>query len=131
MNDAALRQRIRTTLIEQRALVGQLLGLRDQLRGSLFVRYAECGKEGCACRLGAKHGPYYVFSARTAAQQDFSYVQGRKLSEVRSLVQRYKAFKDGLRRLRKVNADLVTLLARYQRAMIKKGGRRVGVGLSV
>jgi hypothetical protein len=130
MNDSLLRQRIRSTLLEQRALVGRLLGLREQLRGSLFVRYAECGKEACSCRTGPKHGPYYVLSARTAVQQDFSYVQGRKLSEVRSLVQRYKAFKDGLRRLRKVNADLVTLLARYQRAMIKKGGRRVGVGAS-
>jgi hypothetical protein len=128
MDDRALRQRIRNKLAEQRRVVALLLETRDQLQGSLFVRYGECGKEGCACRLGRRHGPYYVLSARSAAAAGFSYLGGGRLKEAKALVGRYRAFRAGLRRLRKVNAELVALLARYQKAMVAKGGRRLGIG---
>ena len=36
-------------------------------------------------------------------------------------------FAQGLRRLRKVNAELMALLRRYQHAMARQGGRRVGL----
>ena len=128
MDDRLLRERIRAKLKEQRRVVARLLTTREQLQGSLFVRYAECGKEGCVCRLGQRHGPYYVFSSRTATASGFSYLQGGRLVRARVLVSRYRAYRTGLRTLKRVNAQLLALLARYQRAMVERGGRRVGVG---
>ena len=64
-------------LAEQRALVQSLLRLREQLQGSLFARYGECGKEGCVCRRGSKHGPYYVLSTRSGGQGGFAYLEAR------------------------------------------------------
>jgi hypothetical protein len=122
-----LRERIRAKVAEQRRVVGMLLRLREQLQGSLFVRYGECGKESCVCRLGRRHGPYYVFSARSASASGFSYLEGPRLSEARALVARYRAFREGFRKLKKVNAELVTLLARYQKAMVRRGGKRLGM----
>jgi hypothetical protein len=123
----AIRDRIRERLHEQRTLVEALLRLREQLQGSLFARYAECGKETCACRRGRKHGPYYVLSTRSAGQGGFAYVEGRRAEEAERLVSRHREFKAGFRRLKKVNADIVALLRRYQQQMARQGGLRLGL----
>jgi hypothetical protein len=85
----SLRRKIRARLAEQRALVAQLLKLREQLRGSLFVRYGQCGKEGCACRRGRRHGPYYVLSTRSAGRGGFAYVEAGRVDEARASLALY------------------------------------------
>ncbi len=123
----AIRRRVQERLQEQRALVRDLLRRREQLRGSLFTRYGVCGKENCACRTGQRHGPYYVLSTRTGGKGGFAYLEGPLAEEARTLVKRHREFKAGLRRLRRVNVELLTLLRRYQQAMSRQGGRRVGL----
>jgi hypothetical protein len=122
-----IRERIRKRLAAQQRLVRSLLALREQLQGSLFARYGTCGKETCVCRHGQKHGPYYVLSTRGRGQGAFAYLQGGQLAAARSLVLRYRAFRRGLRRLKKVNLELVGLLQRYQGAMARAGGKRLGM----
>jgi len=130
-NGDDLRKRIRMRVAAQRSLVHSLLEQREQLQGSLFARYGECGKETCACRQGRKHGPYYVLSLRSGGRGAFRYLEGSRLRRARSLVERYKAFRRGLRRLRVLNLEIVSLLRRYQTEMTRKGGRRLGVAPSV
>src|SRR5262245_3238053 len=126
-----IRRRVQDRLEEQRALVRDLLERREQLRGSLFTRYGVCGKESCACRTGRRHGPYYVLSTRTSGRGGFAYREGPRAEEARALVLRHRQFKAGLRRLRKVNAELLALLRRYQQAMARQGVRRVGLSAQV
>lgn len=126
----AIRQRVRERLSEQRALVRRLLTLREQLSGSLFVRWGECGKPGCACREGHKHGPYYVLSTRSGGRGSYAYVAGENAETARDLVKRHREFKAGLKRLARLNSDLVALLKRYQEAMARRGGRRLGLALA-
>jgi hypothetical protein len=128
MGIETIRTRIRERLAEQRTLVQSLLRLREQLQGSLFARYAECGKETCVCRQGRKHGPYYVLSSRSGGQGGFSYLAGSRAEEAERLVGRHKAFKSGFRRLKQVNAEIIRLLRRYQQQMARQGGRRLGLG---
>ena len=123
----ALRGRIQERLAAQRELVQSLLGLREQLQGSLFTRYGECGKEGCACRAGSRHGPYYVLSNRSGGSGRFAYLTSAQADTARDLVARARAFRKGLRRLRKVNEEVVGLLRRYQEAMARKGNRQLGL----
>lgn len=127
MEPEGLRKRIQARLHEQRLLVRSLLRLREQLAGSLFARYGECGKEGCACRQGQKHGPYYVLSTRSGGKGGFTYLEESQADEVRKLVKSHREFKAGMRRLQKLNADLVLLMKRYQAATSRKVGRRLGV----
>jgi len=131
MSPEEIRRRVRDKLQEQRELVEELLHEREQLRGSLFARWAVCGKEGCACRQGRKHGPYYVLSTRSGGKGGFAYLDGDRAVEARELVKRHQAFKTGMRRLRRVGEQLVVLLRRYQEAMGRQGGRRVGVPAQV
>jgi hypothetical protein len=123
----AIRQRVRTKLQEQRALVEEMLRRREQLAGSLFVRFGVCGKEGCACRTGRKHGPYYVLSTRSAGRGGFSYLDEQQMAEARALVKAYREYRAGMRRLGRVGEQLVLLLRRYQEATTREGTRRVGL----
>lgn len=124
-----IQKRVRTRLVEQRRLVEQLLERREQLAGSLFVRFGVCGKESCVCRSGQKHGPYYVLSTRSGGRGGFAYLEAERLAEARELVTSYREYRSGMRRLRKVNEQLVALLRRYQEATARRGSRRVGIGL--
>jgi len=124
-----IRQRVRTSLQEQRVLVTELLRRRELLAGSLFVRFGVCGKEGCVCRTGQKHGPYYVLSTRSGGKGGFAYLEAGRLPQARELVKAYREYRAGMRRLRKVNDQLVALLRRYQEATTRRGSRRVGVAL--
>ena len=123
-----IRARVRKRLAEQRALVAALLRLRQQLQGSLIVRYMECGKAGCACHSASKHGPYYVLSNRTGGRGSFSYLDADRARGARPLVERYREFRRGLRRLQKLNLELVALLRRYQKAQIQRTGVRLQLG---
>lgn len=126
-----LRERVRTRLREQRTLVQALLRQREQLQGSLFARYGRCGKEGCACREGRGHGPYYVLSTRSAGRGGFVYLDGGQAEQARELVRRQREFRAGMRRLRALNLELVTLLRRYQQALLRKGQKRLAAPATV
>ena len=126
-----IRQRVRTSLQQQRELVADLLRRRELLAGSLFVRFGVCGKQGCVCRTGQKHGPYYVLSTRSGGRGGFAYLEAARMSEARELVKAYREYRAGMRRLRRVNDQLVALLRRYQEATTRRGSRRVGVALRI
>ena len=125
----AIRQRVRTRLQEQRTLVERLLRRRELLAGSLFMRWGVCGKKGCVCQTGQKHGPYFVLSTRSGGRGGFAYLDRAQAGEARTLVKAHREYRADLRRLRKVNEQLVELLRRYQEATARRGGRRVGVRL--
>lgn len=125
-----IRTRVRERLAEQRLVVARLLELREQLRGSLFARYGVCGKPSCACRSGRKHGPYLVLSTRSGGGGDFAYLDARQAREARALVTRYRRYREGMRRLKRVNAELVDLLKRYQAATARRGTQKLGLSLA-
>ncbi len=122
-----IRQRVRTRLSEQRSLVEELLQRRQQLSGSLFVRFGVCGKPNCSCRSGRKHGPYYVLSSRSGGRGGFTYLEESQMAEARALVSAFREYRAGMRRLRRVGEQIVTLLRRYQELTAREGSRRVGV----
>lgn len=118
-----IREQAKELLVAQRATVRSLLRLRAQLGGSLLMRYAECGKEGCACREGERHGPYFILSTRSGGKGGFSYLPQSQVSVARTLVQRHREFQDGFRRLKQINEGLLALLRRYRTAAARQGER--------
>ena len=123
----SIRRQVRIRLREQGMLVRLLLQQREQLQGSLFPRYGVCGKPTCGCRTGSRHGPYYVLSSRSAGRGTFAYLDSAEVAQARDLLRRHREFRRGMARLRKLNAELVALLRRYQQAVVRRGGERMGI----
>jgi len=55
--------------LRRQKLVEQLSDLGPVLRASLIERFTQCGKPGCKCMRGEKHGPAYYLAV--------SYAKGR------------------------------------------------------
>lgn len=124
---ASLRRQVERQLARQRALVGQLLELREQVQGSVFARYGTCGKEGCGCRQGRGHGPYVVLSTRGRGRGGFVYLRKDQAREAKQLVAAGRSYRQGMKELKALNDTLLDLLRRYQRAVARAAGRRLGV----
>ena len=55
--------------LRRHKLLQQLSGLGPVLRASLIQRFTQCGRAGCKCMRGEKHGPAYYLTV--------SYAKGR------------------------------------------------------
>lgn len=122
-----LEQGIRDRLMEHETLVDALLQEREQIRGSLFSRFAMCGKAGCACSQGEKHGPYYVLSSRRGDEGAFIYLKQEQVGRVRELVNRHRRFKKGLKRLKGLSVKLHALFDRYEISATRAGSLRAAL----
>jgi len=122
-----LEQGIRDRLLEQESLVDSLLQEKEQIKGSLFSRFAVCGKQNCACAQGEKHGPYYVLSSRSGGSGAFVYLKEDQVGRVRELVTRHRRFRKGLKRLKGLSSKLQTLFEKYENSATLAGSRRAGV----
>lgn len=56
----------RRLAVRRRKLLGQLSRLGPVLRASLIKRFTQCGKAGCKCMQGEKHGPAYYLTVSYA-----------------------------------------------------------------
>lgn len=122
-----LEKGIRDRLTEHESLVLALLSEREQIKGSLFSRFAVCGKLNCACAQGEKHGPYYVLSNRSGGAGAFVYLKEDQVTRVRELVNRHRRFKKGLKRLKGLSSKLHEMFERYESSATQVGSRQVGV----
>jgi hypothetical protein len=68
-----------------------------------------------------------VLSQRSGGKGGFEYLDAARARAARGLVARARAFRTGLRRLQRVNLELLDLLRRYRIAMARRGGERLGV----
>lgn len=122
-----LEQGIRDRLSEHRSLVDSLLSEREQIKGSLFARFAACGKATCACAAGQKHGPYYVLSSRSGGSGAFVYLKEDQVSRVKELVERHRRFRKGLKRLKGLSVRLHDMFERYEDSAARAGSRQAGI----
>ena len=122
-----LEKGIRDHLDQHESLVDALLSEREQIRGSLFSRFAVCGKVNCVCASGEKHGPYYVLSNRSGGSGAFVYLKDDQVSRVRDLVNRHRRFKKGLKRLKGLSSKLHEMFERYENSAALAGSRQAGV----
>jgi hypothetical protein len=98
----ALRQR-RAALLRQMALPPQAI------RASVVERFGTCGKPGCACHAGAKHGPYYYLTQCVAVGhvRKFLLKTADALGAARDAVTAFNQFYDQLEELSQINAELL------------------------
>jgi hypothetical protein len=122
-----LEKGIRERLSEHESLVLALLSEREQIKGSLFSRFAVCGKVNCACAQGDKHGPYYVLSNRSGGAGAFVYLKDDQVSRVRDLVNRHRRFRKGLKRLKGLSSKLHEMFERYENSATEAGSRQAGM----
>lgn len=54
------------------------------LPGSVHTEYFRCGKAGCRCNRGERHGPYYVREWRQQGRKRREYLRPEEVAETRA-----------------------------------------------
>jgi hypothetical protein len=68
------------------------------LAGSLVKQYVVCGKPGCRCQRGQKHGPLYYLYWKEQGRSRSLYVPRTRVTEMRRQIQDYRGLQKELAR---------------------------------
>ena len=74
---------------KRRELVQQMPPGGEMLKASLIERFTVCGRPGCRCQQGQKHGPYLYASLFDGKQSRQIYVPQAMEAEVRQWAKNY------------------------------------------
>jgi Family of unknown function (DUF6788) len=66
------------------------------LAGSLVAQHTTCGKAGCRCTRGEKHGPLYYLYWKDQGRSRSRYVPREQVSVVRRQIRQYQQFQRAL-----------------------------------
>lgn len=75
---------------ERRELVKRMPQEGDILKGSLIERFTVCGRSGCRCQHGEKHGPYLYVSFFDGKQSRQVYVPQSLEKDIRRWAKNYQ-----------------------------------------
>ena len=90
-------------------LVKELALSKEMLQGTLVEKYLECGKTGCKCNRGQKHGPKYYLSYKFGGVTKMLYVPKDMLSEVKNQSWLYKKYKKAGQAISDINKQLLVI----------------------
>lgn len=98
------------SLIKQREkLLREIQGCAGMLQGSLVTLYRRCGKKGCRCERGEKHGPAYYLSYKEGGVTRMVYVPASRLEEVQRAMAAFSRYWELGVRLSRLNLELMGL----------------------
>lgn len=90
------------------SLLARRLGRRGALmRGSLAELYVRCGRKGCRCAEGDKHGPYLYVSIFQGQRTKSVYVPRHLEGEVRRWVENAQQAQRDIVEITSLNAELL------------------------
>jgi hypothetical protein len=79
-----------------RQFIRNLLRRHPMLVGSLVAQFTTCGKPGCRCTRGQKHGPLYYLYWKDKGRSRSRYVRREQVRAVRRRIRRYQQFQIAL-----------------------------------
>ena len=91
-----------------RARLARRLGREGELmKGSLVRRATRCGRPGCKCARGEKHGPYLYVSVFRGGRTRSVYVPRHLEGEVRRWVENARQLEGDVAEITWLNAELL------------------------
>jgi hypothetical protein len=82
--------------------------IREILRGSLTERFLTCGKPGCRCARGERHGPvWYLSVSLDQSHRTGSTVPSHQLDQVRRGIASYHRVQEHLEEISDINRELL------------------------
>lgn len=105
-------------------LVKQMPPGGDILKGSLIERLTVCGRPGCRCQQGEKHGPYLYVSVFDGKQSRQVYVPQTLEMEVRRWAQNYQRLAEIIAELSALSVESIRLQQPGKTARRERQARR-------
>lgn len=97
---------------EKAALLKEIQSCSGMLQGSLVALYRKCGKKGCRCERGEKHGPAYCLSYKEGGVTQMVYIPASRLEEVKRAMEAFSRYWELGVRLSRLNLEMMGLRRR-------------------
>ena len=110
MTESIGRRKLSKLALEQRrrGLVELLPPAAETLRGTLRERYMTCGKPGCKCARGQRHGPIWYLSVTLGSGRTAGgVIAAGQVERVRRWIKNYHQFKEHLEKISEINRELL------------------------
>ena len=106
------KQRLYLLMKERDQLIWSLFNSMpvDMIAANLSYVYRSCGKSGCKCQKGDKHGPYPAIQLKIKNKRTIKMIKKEDIDEVEKKVTRYKEYQDGLAKINKLHGEIHKLL---------------------
>ncbi|MFH1233675.1 MAG: DUF6788 family protein [Patescibacteria group bacterium] len=106
MDLSQVRKQIATDISKRAMLEKELINSRHKMTmGTLVERYVVCGKPGCKCTMGAKHGPFLYLYKMVDGKNIRSYINKKDIKLIKALG-RYKLYQQKLAEIRGLNKEI-------------------------
>lgn len=115
MDLSKLRQKINRLTKERAEHEKTIMKHNTLIKGSLVEQYKVCGKKGCRCQKGEKHGPYYYLSNKIQGKTQLLPVT-KDLSKIKQKALNYRDFRKAREKWVKVNAFMLNLIDQIEEA---------------
>jgi hypothetical protein len=93
-------------------LMREIQNCSEMLQGSLVVLYRKCGKKGCRCERGEKHGPAYYLSYKEGGVTQMVYIPVSRLGEVKKAMEAFSRYWELGVKLSRLNLERMGLRKR-------------------
>lgn len=100
------RQRTGRLIKERTGAEERLLRSAALLKGSFFEQYRKCGKTGCRCERGKRHGPYPYLVVGKGAKRKLTYVAAKDYAGIKMRSENSKEFAALLAKRSKLNEKI-------------------------
>lgn len=101
----------RSSTARKQAIARRMPDPTQILRASLCTRFTQCGRPGCKCMRGEKHGPsYYVTVTVAAGKTRQLYVRAADVDAVRRWIDNYHAMWQAMEELSTINFEILRTL---------------------
>lgn len=111
MHVSKIQERIEACRGELGYLATEVMNPGKMVPGTIIQRYSVCGKIGCRCLSGQRHGPYPALSRPNG---QVVYLNRKLHAAITPYVERYQAFQRHLSQWRKTTRELDELLSNFR-----------------
>lgn len=101
--------------VEKAGLLSKIQDCSEMLQGSLVVLYRKCGRKGCRCESGEKHGPAYYLSYKEGGVTQMVYVPVSRLEDVKKGIEGFSRYWELGVKLSRLNLEQMGLRKRGKR----------------
>jgi hypothetical protein len=109
---SSLRQQVYLLQKEKNKIIWDLLDSLpvDMIAASISYVFRRCGKPGCKCQKGEKHGPYPAIQIKIKNKRTVKMIKKGDAEKVEKKVNEYKVYQEGLARINKLHREILALL---------------------
>lgn len=123
MDTSRIRQKIGLLKKDRDKIEDLALRPVRMIDGYWVARYIKCGKPGCKCAGGERHGPYYYISRTVKGKTRLEYVDTERLKK-EEMCKNWSQYSRWVSEMVKYNHWIETLYRKLAKSQVEKKRRR-------